>query len=79
MKKFIENMQRRSEAEKRTFAFWAATIMTLFIFGIWFVSTWTTISQIQDGNISNEASAFSSFFNQIKDIVTTNKEVYQAE
>jgi len=79
MKKFINKMQGRSESDKRVFAFWTATMLTLLIFGIWLLN-FISVFGNQDNSkvkIKNEANPLSALYGEIKKAVSLPGKVYQ--
>lgn len=72
-------MQRRSESDKRVFAFWTATMLTFFIFGIWLLNLISVFGN-QDNSkvaIKNEANPLSALYGEIKKTVSIPMKVYQ--
>ena len=79
MKKFINKMQGRSESDKRVFAFWMASMITLFIFGIWLLN-FISVSGNQDKDkmaVKNEANPISALFDVVKNTVSEPIKMYQ--
>jgi amino acid permease len=79
MKKFISKMQERSESDKRVFAFWMASMITLFIFGIWLLNFISVFGNRGDSNvvIKNEANPIGALFGEIKNTVSYPINLYQ--
>ena len=67
MKKYIENLKKRSYAEKSSFAFVTSALITSLIVGVWFLTIFTNPagyfnpqnSEVQ--NMANTGSLFDSF------------------
>ena len=79
MKKFINKMQGRNESDKRVFAFWMASMITLFICGIWLLN-FISVFGNQDKSkvvVRNEANPISSFFDVVKNTVSEPIKMYQ--
>lgn len=81
MKNFIKKMQTKSDSEKRIFAFWMASMITLFIFGIWLLNFISVFGRDNNSEIKtrNEANAFSLLVDEIKKVISSSDEVYQAK
>jgi amino acid permease len=80
MKKFIENMQTKSESDKRVFAFWMASTITLFIFGIWLLNFISVFGKPNsEVEIKNQANPISALFSVIGETFSSPKEVYPTE
>lgn len=79
MKKFITKMQGRSESEKRIFAFWTASMLTLLIFGIWLLNFISVFGNSNNSKVAvkNEANPISALFGEIKDTISAPTKVYQ--
>ncbi len=81
MKKFIEKMQTKSDSEKRIFAFWMATMITLFIFGIWLLNFLSVFGINNNSEIKtrNEANPFGLLVDEVKKVIDSSDKVYQAK
>jgi amino acid permease len=85
MKKFIKNMQTKSESDKRIFAFWTASMITLFIFGIWLLNFISVFGNPDNSDIvvQNQANPISALFGEIKNTFDVpkgaSKKVYPAQ
>lgn len=74
-------MQTKTDSEKRLFAFWMASMITLFIFGIWllnFISVFGREDNIA-AKTKNEANPLSALIDVVKEAISSPEEIYQAE
>lgn len=56
MKKYIHNLRKKSDGEKRQVAFWSSFALTSVIALLWLVSI-TVLSSQKDANIANVANS----------------------
>jgi amino acid permease len=79
MKKFIEKMKTKSDADKRIFAFSAASLITILIFCIWLISTISFYNRSEQINVKNQANPLSSLFGftEFGKIFSPQKDIYQ--
>jgi amino acid permease len=76
MKKFIEKMKTKGDAEKRIFAFWSASLITLFIFCIWLLSTVSFYDNNSSTKIKNQANPFSLLIEEFSKPFSSQKNIY---
>lgn len=69
MKKYIENLKKRSYAEKSNFAFVASAVITALIVGVWFLTIFANPAEYfnpQDTEVQNLANT-GSLFDSLKE------------
>lgn len=77
MKKIIEKMKTKSDADKRIFAFWSASLITLFIFCVWLLSTISFYNNNSSTKIKNQANPFSLLIEEVSKPFSSQKNIYQ--
>lgn len=72
-------MQERSESDKRIFAFWMASMITFFIFGIWLLNFISVFGNQNNPKVAikNEANPISALYDVIKNTISIPTKVYQ--